>query len=174
MPWEDQDAREHVARTEALLSGLGALGGPAEREQTTEALQAVIALYGECLARVMRHADPASSAAIAADELVRHLLLVHDLHPDPAETRVRAALDGLRGQIDAELIAVDGGSARVRVRARGCGSSAESLRETVREAVLWAAPEVERVELDEASGQPEPALIPVDELFRTGAGREGG
>ncbi|MEV4442462.1 NifU family protein [Streptomyces sp. NPDC049577] len=170
MSWNDETAREHVSRTEALLAGLDDLADAPAGDQAAQALQAVVALYGECLARVMGHADGALAGALAADELVGHLLLVHDLHPDPVEIRVRRGLAAAgEGGVEAELIAVEGAVARVRVRARGCGSagSAESARQAVRDAVCWAAPEIERVEA-EADGGPAPTLIPVDSLFRAG------
>ncbi len=97
MPWKDEEAREHVARTEALLARIEELPDNAARAQAVQTLQAMTALYGECLARVMTHADDALSGTLAADELVGQLLLVHDLHPDPVRTRVERALADLQG-----------------------------------------------------------------------------
>ncbi len=174
MAWDDRQARDHVVRTEALLTSLSALSDPAARDRATEAAQALVALYGECLARVMALAGADTARAVADDELVGHLLLVHGLHPEPAEGRIRTALAGLRGLGEAELLAVEGPLARVRVRARGCGSSGETLRTAVQEAVAWAAPEIERVEIEEAAAAAvEPPLIPVEALSRGGA-RTGG
>ncbi|MFD8542915.1 NifU family protein [Streptomyces sp. NPDC059649] len=173
MTWDDRQARDHVVRTETLLTALSGLSDPAARDRATEAAQALVALYGECLARVMALAGADTARAVADDELVGHLLLVHGLHPEPADARIRTALAGLRGLGDAELLAVKGEFARVRVRARGCGSSGETLRTAVREAVAWAAPEIERVEIEEAATSVEPPLIPVEALSRGGA-RTGG
>ncbi len=168
MSWSDQEAREHVARAEALLARLDTLPDPDVREQVAETLAAVVALYGEGLARVLRHADDTGAAALAGDELVGHLLLVHDLHPEPADARVRRALGRVRAAGGAELVALDGRVARVGLRARGCASSAEATRQEVRDAVGWAAPEIDRVEFEEEAA-PMP-LIAVDSLFRAGAG----
>lgn len=163
MSWNESEAREHVARTEKLLSGLEELADATAREQAMDALHALAELYGECLARVMRHADTAAAAAIASDELVSHLLLVHDLHPESAERRVRRALDGLRG---VTVLDVREPEVRVRLSPQGCGAPpAEQLSQSVRDAVAWAAPEIERVETETA--EPETAtLISVDSLFR--------
>ncbi|GHG51100.1 nitrogen fixation protein NifU [Streptomyces griseocarneus] len=161
MTWNDSETREHVARAEALLSSLAALPDAAVRDQVADALHAVVELYGQCLARVLEHTAGPARDALVDDELVGHLLLVHDLHPEPVEARVRRALRGLR----AELVAVEGRLARVRLAAGGCGSHAERAEEDVRAAVTWAAPEIERVEVTE----PAPGtLIPVDSLFRAG------
>lgn len=159
MPWTNEEAREHVARTEALLGGLETLPDNAARAQAVQTLQAMAALYGQCLARVMAHADEETAGALAADELVGQLLLVHDLHPDPVRERVERAVAELDG---VELIDVEGPVARLRVSASGCGSSGQARQEAAREAVLCAAPEIEDVVAVAASGQP---VIPVDALF---------
>jgi hypothetical protein len=165
MPWDEDEARQHVARTEELLSGTETLTDTAAREQAMDALHALAQLYGECLARVMRYADPQASAVLASDELIGHLLLVHDLHPHPVEQRVRRALDDVRG---AEVLSVREPEVRVALSPQGCGGpSEEELAKAVRDAVVWAAPEIERVETERAVPQPEAAtVIPVDALFR--------
>jgi vacuolar-type H+-ATPase catalytic subunit A/Vma1 len=170
MTWNERETREHVARTEELLSGLDSLADTAAREQALDALHALAEMYGECLARVMSHADGATRSAIAADELVSRLLLVHELHPETAGQRVRRALEDVRG---VSVLHADEAEVRVRIAPQGCGSPpAEQLAQTVRDAVAWAAPEVRRVETEDAA--PEPSLIPVDALFRGGAAQPAG
>ena len=91
-----------------------------------EAVQALMDLYGEGLRRMM-------AGAREEDDLVSHLLVLHDLHPVPLDERVREAL-GDRG----ELVAVDGAVVRVRLKG-GCGSAG------VEEAIRAAVPDVEAV-----------------------------
>src|SRR5918911_2322999 len=79
---DDAEVRELVARVEGLLGDLDVRG--------TKAVQALVELYGEALARFVAGADPVE------DELLSHLLLVHDLHPVDVETRVRRAIDDVR------------------------------------------------------------------------------
>ncbi|GHC74047.1 NifU family protein [Streptomyces cinnamoneus] len=167
MTWTDHDAREHVTRTEELLARIDELPDAHPREQARAALHAVVELYGECLARVLRHTDATTAAHLAADELLGHVLLVHDLHPDPVATRVRRALQHVRGG-EAELLAVDGPVVRVRLRPTGCGASHEALHTAVETAVAWAAPEIERVESTRDAPDAPAALIPVESLFRPG------
>jgi hypothetical protein len=170
MRWQDEQARERVVQVEQMLSRLDALADPAARTQALGTVTAVVELYGQCLARIIGHvtesADAAPTAAIVADELVGHLLLVHDLHPEPAEVRVRRALEAVPG---AELLGVEQSVARVRLGGgaggSSCGSSVSAMRRPVEEAVTRAAPEIERVEIaDDAPGGPQ-ALIPVESLF---------
>ena len=131
---DDAEVRELVGRAQSLLGGLD--------ERGTEAVQALVELYGEALARVVAGADPTE------DELLSHLLLVHDLHPVDVETRVRRALDDVRPYLgshggDVELLGVEDGVARVRLEGtcNGCPSSTVTLRNAIEEAIMRAAPE---------------------------------
>lgn len=173
-PWTDLVARERVARADALLAGLDTLASTAAARQAAETVEALVALYGECLARIMHHlADAAGgelTGRLAADELIGHLLLVHDLHPDPVSTRVRRAVEQVHAQAAprgglVELLELYEAEVRVRLSAAGCGSSSAALEQAVTEAVTQAAPEIEKVTV--VAGEPQ-ALIPVDALFRGG------
>jgi Fe-S cluster biogenesis protein NfuA len=153
---DDVEVRELVARVESLLGGLD--------ERATEAVQALVELYGEALARFVAGADPTT------DELLSHLLLVHDLHPVDVETRVRRALDDVRPYLgshggDVELVGVEEGVARVRLggTCNGCPSSAVTLRNAIEEAIMQAAPELERVDAEGVT-EPQPALVQIGSL----------
>ncbi|GAA3379050.1 NifU family protein [Streptomyces sannanensis] len=168
MPWSDEDAREQVARVEALLGSLEHLPDDAARTRATESVRALVDLYGDCLARIMGRADAGLRAALAEDELVCQLLLVHDLHPLPAEERVRRALDEARPVLheqggDAEFLGVDQAVARVRLSTtgQGCGSTAAALAAAVRDVVSRAAPELDGVETE----QDRRTLIPVTDVL---------
>ena len=146
---------------EALLDRLDTLPDPAARETATAAVQALVALYGEGLARVVERLGPAQARALAEDELVAHLLLLHGLHPVPVQQRVRAALAGVRPYLEShggnvELLGVDGGVVRLRLQGScdGCPASAMTLKQAIEQAVLAAAPDVDRVE---AEGVDDPA-----------------
>lgn len=170
MPWSDTEARTHVGRVETLLGALGALPHDIARTRATETVEALVDLYGECLARLMDHLARHPAAAglaseVAADELVGHLLLVHDLHPLPTEQRIEQALEEAGG--GARLLALDHGTARIALPAEGgcgCGSTAAARTAAVEAAVRRLAPEVERVETVQETAAARP-LIPVDALF---------
>jgi Fe-S cluster biogenesis protein NfuA len=107
--------------------------------------------------------DGRLAEALAGDELVSHLLVLHGLHPVPLEARVRGALDSVRPYLDShggdvELLAIEGAIARVRLEGtcNGCASSAVTLTHAIEEAIARAAPELERIEAEgvaEASAQ---------------------
>jgi Fe-S cluster biogenesis protein NfuA/nitrite reductase/ring-hydroxylating ferredoxin subunit len=152
-----------VARLEGLLTELEALPDPAARDKAMETVQALLDLYGEGLARIMAQVD---GAALADDELVEHLLFLHDLHPVPVETRVREALDGVRPYLeshggDVQLLGVDEGVVRLALQGScsGCPSSAMTLKLAIEEAIHKAAPDVEEV-VAEGAVEPKPAPGP--------------
>ena len=158
---DDQEARERVARVEALLDEVESLPDPHSRNKAIEMVQAMLDLYGEGLARVMAHARDGGAEALAdtlaGDELVSHLLLLHDLHPLGVEARVLGALDEVRPYLEShggnvEFLGVTDGVVRLRMQGScsGCPSSTVTLKLAIEEAVFKAAPDVEAVEAEGA------------------------
>jgi Fe-S cluster biogenesis protein NfuA len=158
---DDAEVRELVARVESLLADLD--------DRATEAVRALVELYGEALRRIGERVE---LDQLVEDELITHLLLVHDLHPVDVEIRVRRALDDVRPYLgthggDVELLGVDDGVAHVRLAGtcNGCPSSALTLRNAIEEAILRAAPDVERIEAEGvADAEPQPALLQIGSL----------
>lgn len=156
---DDREARELVGRIEAQLEAAG--------EGAAELVASLLELYGEGLARVLaRVPDP---AAVAGDEVVGHLLLLHGLHPVPLAERVRGALDEVRPYLeshggDVELLGVEDGVARLRLQGScsGCPSSTATLKLAIEEAVQKAAPDVERIEAEGVAAPAEPALLQIE------------
>ena len=160
---------ETVARVERLLEEVEALPDAAARDKALETVQALLDLYGEGLSRILSQVD---TSAVADDELVEHLLLLHDLHPVPVEARVRDALDGVRPYLeshggDVELLGVDEGVVRLALRGScsGCPSSTMTLKLAIEEAIHKAAPDVDEVVADglaEPAPAPGPTLLQLD------------
>jgi Fe-S cluster biogenesis protein NfuA len=150
-------AATEVSRVEELLERLEALPDPTAREVALDTVQALLELYGEGLGRIVDAIGPEQTQVLAGDELVGHLLLLHGAHPVSVEERVREALDGVRPYLgshggDVELLEVQGGVARVRLQGscEGCPASAATLKLAIEDAVLKAAPDVDRVEAQDA------------------------
>ena len=159
---DEQDWQQTGARIDTLIEA-SASAGPLARERAEELLRLVTDLYGAGLERLLGvlHEHGALTGevlgAIAADDLVAALLLVHGRHPESPATRIARAVSGLAG---VELLEVTEGVARLRLPAgHGCGSA--GLRQAVEEAVEAAAPEIAEVRLEE----PAAGLIPVSSLF---------
>lgn len=176
-------APELLARVEGLLERLEAIPDAAARETATEALHAVIDLYGEGLGRILqilsRRDDRAALCGeLAGEELVAHLLLVHGLHPVPIEVRVRSALEGVLPYLEShggnvELLGVSDGVAHLRLEGScsGCPSSALTLKLAIEDAIFKAAPDVEEVRAEGASppAAPAPGLMQLEIAGPAGA-----
>jgi Fe-S cluster biogenesis protein NfuA/nitrite reductase/ring-hydroxylating ferredoxin subunit len=154
---DDLRARELVAGVEGLLAELEALAEPAARDTATAAVQGILDIYGEALARVV---ECGGAERLVEDELIAHLLIVHGLHPTPLRERVLAALDEVRPYLeshggDVELAGVEEGVVRLRMQGScdGCPSSSATLQLAIEDAIRKAAPDVEQIE---AEGGPEP------------------
>jgi hypothetical protein len=158
----DPEVRKRIARLEAQLGALEALPDGPARVAVVDAMQSVIALYGEALTRVVEHVVTARDStvweAIVQDELLSHLLILHDLHPDDPATRAARAVEEVRrvwrtAPEAVEMLAVEADVARVRIKGNGNG-----LRAAVEAAILGAVPEITTVEITEVDA-PAPALV---------------
>ncbi|MBA3309610.1 MAG: NifU family protein [Nocardioidaceae bacterium] len=161
---EPDQLRAAGDRIEVLLDA-SASGGAVARERAEELVRLVADLYGGGLERVLSivhdagHLDDALLAALAADDLVASLLLVHGLHPYDVSTRVEEALDSVRPYLgshggDVELLEVVGDEV-VRLRllgsCDGCPSSSVTLKLAVEGAIEAAAPEITTIEVEESA-----------------------
>jgi hypothetical protein len=148
---DDSEVEQRLGRLDEVLDRLESVPGPTA-DAGVEAVQLLSEVYGEALARVLDLAPRGLVHELADDQLVGHLLVLHELHPDPVEARVRRALDDLRPHVGAlELLSVEDGVARVRLpEASGCGAARRT--EAVRETVLAMAPELRLVDAQPAGG----------------------
>jgi Fe-S cluster biogenesis protein NfuA/nitrite reductase/ring-hydroxylating ferredoxin subunit len=170
---DDEAARERVTRVEALLEEVEALGDPAAG-MATELVGAMLDLYGEGLGRIVSGLADAGHGglppAVAEDELVSHLLFLHDLHPVDLDTRVREALGEVRPYLEShggnvELLSTEGGVVRLRLEGScsGCPSSAMTLKLAIEDAIYKIAPEVEAIEAEGATeAEPQPQLLQLE------------
>jgi Fe-S cluster biogenesis protein NfuA/nitrite reductase/ring-hydroxylating ferredoxin subunit len=166
------DFRAVGERINALLDA-SASGGAVARERAEELVRLVADLYGSGLERTLSilydlgRLDDDALAALAADDLVSSLLLVHDLHPYDVTTRVEQALDNVRPYLgshggDVELLSVSEDVVRLRLLGScdGCPSSSVTLKLAVEGAIEAAAPEIVRIDVD-TGGEAPPASGPV-------------
>jgi Fe-S cluster biogenesis protein NfuA/nitrite reductase/ring-hydroxylating ferredoxin subunit len=164
-------------RIEVLLEA-SSTGGAVQRRRAEELVGLVTDLYGNGLERVLQildgmgRLDDDAVAALAGDDLVAGLLLVHGLHPYPVEQRIEAALTRVRPYLgshggNVELVGVDDmGVVRLRLLGScdGCPSSAVTLQLAVEGAVEDAAPEITGIEVETPNTEKTPGLISIDSL----------
>jgi Fe-S cluster biogenesis protein NfuA/nitrite reductase/ring-hydroxylating ferredoxin subunit len=147
-------------------------------ERAEELVRLVVELYGAGFERLLELAYDAGALsdelldALAADELVSSLLLVHGLHPYGVAERVERALDDVRPYLgshggDVRLLDVtDDGVVRLQLLGScdGCASSSVTLELAVNEAIRTAAPEVVRIDVEAAAPESASGVIPVEQL----------
>lgn len=150
------DVRRAGDRIEQLLSELH------DEPRAEELVRIVTDLYGTALETIVdlaRSHAPPLLPLLVNDELVASLLLVHGLHPDDIVSRVERGLASVRPFLaqhhgDVELLGVDPEAGAVLIRllgnCDGCPSSAVTLQTAVEQAVVEAAPEITRIDVDES------------------------
>jgi Fe-S cluster biogenesis protein NfuA/nitrite reductase/ring-hydroxylating ferredoxin subunit len=175
---EPSDWRWAGERIETLLDASSA-GGAVARERAEELVRLVADLYGGGLERVLElmyergHLDDDTLDALARDDLVASLLLVHGLHPYGVQQRVEQALESVRPYLgshdgDVELLEVtEDGVVRLRLLGScdGCPSSSVTLKLAVEGAIEAAAPEVTAIEVETPVAASTGSVIPATALF---------
>jgi Fe-S cluster biogenesis protein NfuA len=165
------------ARIEELVRQLESSADPGSLAMARELVQALMELYRAGLERlteiVARRGEPGMEILeeLGRDELVGNLLAANGVHPLDLETRVARALDQLRGRLrgqgSVELIGIDAGAIQLRLRASGsgCGSSADSFRSVVEEAMYDAAPDLMQLTIEVVEEQGAAAgFVPLEKL----------
>ncbi|MEO7564380.1 MAG: hypothetical protein ABIS46_04045 [Sphingomicrobium sp.] len=145
-------------RIEALIKAIEAAGEHPAAASARELVTLLLDLHGDGLTAIMSvlAASPGSEAIIAkldGDEQARALLLLHGLHPDDTETRVRRAVERLRPHLGVDGIRIEvehvaAGTARLSVSdSKGAINGARQmlLPVEIEQIVFDAAPEIERV-----------------------------
>jgi Fe-S cluster biogenesis protein NfuA/nitrite reductase/ring-hydroxylating ferredoxin subunit len=163
-----------VGRVQELQAQLDASGDSATREVAEALVSAVVQMYGVGLEKIFgalaTHGEAGEqiAAGLAEDPDVGSLLLIHDLHPIPLETRVTEALEKVRPYMEShggnvELRSLEEGVARIRLQGScsDCKASSATLELAIKQALEEAAPdlwalEVEGINEDPTTGMPLP------------------
>ncbi len=165
MQQERQEHQRRAARIETLLQELAAFPDPRVSATAEELVQTLLDLYGEGLARILElvaqaeGADDALTQALARDDLVGALFLLHGLHPVDLKTRLLQALDALQPSIEsrggaAELIGIENGIARLRLAGNCQGCSASALKAELEEALYQAVPDLGGLQIEDGADAP--------------------
>ena len=162
---------ELVQSIQDLQERLHQSGDPATRDVADRLVSAIVQMYGAGLERIVDLLADAGqegrriATALAEDDVVATLLLIHDLHPVPLEDRVKAALDSVRPYMEShggnvELLSLHDGVATIHLRGScsDCAASAVTLELAIKQALEEAAPDLEALEVLGGSGSgPGPA-----------------
>ena len=156
-------------RVEALLAQLRQQGGDPAAATGDELVRLLVEFYGAGLERIVEIvADDRRELldVLADDPLIESQLILHGLHPVGVDERIERALDRVRPYLGSHAGGVaylgidDGGVAHLRLdgSCNGCPSSTVTVRMTIEEAVLGAAPEVAGIEVEGQTEKPKPLL----------------
>ena len=170
---DEVEPRALVADVERRLEELEAVPDGAAREAAVDVMRALLDLYGAGLERIVEEIaardDGQLAEALAQDELVAHLLLLHGLHPIPLEDRVRAALEQVRPYLeshggDVEVLEIDPPAVRLRLEGScsGCPSSTMTLKLAIENAIRKEAPEIEDIVAEGAVSASQNPLIQLE------------
>jgi Fe-S cluster biogenesis protein NfuA len=160
--------RDTGERIEQLLDELQS-AEPACAAKAEEAVRLIVEFYGAGLTRLVEELGTQVTTEVAGDPLVASLLLLHNLHPVPVETRIETALDTVRPYMGSHggWIAFDGinddGVAHVTLQGScsGCPSSLITMKSQVEQAVAEAAPELTGIDVEGVT-EPEAVTTPVE------------
>jgi Fe-S cluster biogenesis protein NfuA/nitrite reductase/ring-hydroxylating ferredoxin subunit len=159
---------ELLDRVQQLSAQVDQLSDPRARELAQDLVAAVIAMYGDGLARIMevisesREAGATILDQLAQDGAVASLLLIHDLYPVSLEQRVVEALNTVRPSMEShggtvELVGIDDGVARLVLQGscNGCSASRATLELAIKQALDEHAPDLAGLQVTGVT--PEPA-----------------
>jgi Fe-S cluster biogenesis protein NfuA len=171
---DHQHTREQVERIELLLRKFEDSPDKSARDNAGELVQALMDVHGAGLARMIdaiaEQGLPGQSILkkLADDEIAGGLLALYGLHPVSIADRVRAAIAELHPTLEShqatlEILSIEDGTARLRLiaAAGGCHSGGKQLKELVEDSLIGAAPELMRVEIEEATAEPKPVFVPL-------------
>jgi len=156
-------------RVESLLADVARQGGSRAGSAAEDLVRLLVDYYGAGLTRVIELVDAADSGIVlqlAEDPLVASQLILHGLHPVDVDTRIERALDTVRPYLGSHAGGVaylgidDAGVAHLRLdgSCNGCPSSTVTVRMTIEEALLRAAPELTAIEVEGQAARPERLL----------------
>jgi hypothetical protein len=141
--------QELAQRVEGLVLRIAAIPDPEGREAAQQLMASILELHGAGMGRMMEITAAAGDPGqilirrFAGDSLVAGLLLLHNLHPDDLETRVRHSLGRWHGSAD--LVGEFEGVVRIRLYGGGCG-----VKDAVEAAIRDAAPDAVEIVIEES------------------------
>jgi Fe-S cluster biogenesis protein NfuA/nitrite reductase/ring-hydroxylating ferredoxin subunit len=154
------------SRIQELVAQIDALPKSPARVLFQECLESVLSFYGHGLERILQLVADAGPNGqkiyhdLIHDNVVRGLLIIHDLHPVDLETRLRDALDKVRPYLrshggNVELISLTNDVARLRLQGtcKSCASSTVTLELAIRQAIEEACPDLIGFEVEGAPPQ---------------------
>jgi Fe-S cluster biogenesis protein NfuA/nitrite reductase/ring-hydroxylating ferredoxin subunit len=144
-----------------LLAEVEALPYPGAKELIQDCMESVLGFYGAGLKRILQVVSEDGPEGrkvfrdLIRDDVVKGLLLIHDLHPLNLEARLLEALEKVRPYLkshggNVELISLENNVARLRLQGtcQSCASSSVTLELAIRHAIEQACPDLVHFEVE--------------------------
>lgn len=152
---DDKDFRAKIQRIGELVAELDSITQPEIRASAKALVQLILDLNAagleQALEIIAKDRDTGQKIIddLGRDALVSSLLVLYGLHPLDLESRVEQALEKVRASVrkgggELELLSLTGGTVRLRLRVTGhtCGSTGNTLKKMVEDALFEAAPDM--------------------------------
>jgi len=153
---KQKEVETQIESIDKMVRALEEAKDPVMRANAKELVQALMALHGACLERMLevvgQSGEPGKSVidTFARDGVVKSVLLLYGLHPVDIKTRVLEALEKTGPSMRSHAGTVsfvgidDAGMLTLRMEGKsgGCGSSASALKQAVEQAIYEAAPDI--------------------------------
>ena len=148
-----------LRRLEDLTIALNKASSLNASEAARELLELVLDLHGLALARLtsvivgVRDGE-ALTGRMIADPYIGAILLLHGLHPQSAEVRLRKVIERMNSEwamrgCRVDLIGIEQASARVRIQRNAGAEDKEGLRREVEDILINAAPDLDDIVIEE-------------------------
>lgn len=160
-------------RIEQILGELEAAADQSVVEKAEDLVHTLLEFYGTGLTRIVEMVRDTPDgehllSVLADDDLVKGLLVLHDLHPKTVLERVTEALDKVRPYLgshagDVDLLGVDAdGVLRLQLKGTcdGCPSSTVTVKYAIEKAIHSAAPEISDIDVAGVVEEQPPATGP--------------
>jgi|HubBroStandDraft_4_1064222.scaffolds.fasta_scaffold293638_2 hypothetical protein len=175
MPGEGE-FQGRIERIEGLIHRLEAIPDAAQRNEMRELLQAVLELHAAALesmlAIVSEVGDPESrlSEALLRDPLVASVLLLHGLHPQDLDARVRGAIEKAQGVLRGygarvTFVGAPGRNVRLEVRGVDAGHTAKAVRAVLEAEIYETAPDAASISILGLERFETPGFVPLEQIL---------
>ncbi|HEU4680063.1 MAG TPA: NifU family protein [Terrimicrobiaceae bacterium] len=157
-------------RIQELIERVNEVPDPSSRVILEECLESLLSFYGRGLERILELVEEAGPEGqkvyenLINDGAVRGLLLIHNLHPVPLETRLLEALAKIRPYMEShggnvELLSLHDDIATLRLQGhcKTCPSSTVTMELAIRSAIEEACPDLMGFEVEGIASAPETA-----------------
>jgi Fe-S cluster biogenesis protein NfuA len=180
---KQKEVESQIASIDRIVRSLEDATDTVLRANAKELVEALMALHGACLERMLEITGKTGVAGksiienFGRDDIVKSVLLLYGLHPVDLQTRVQEALEKTRPYLhkiggNVAFVSIDDAgilTLRMEGKSDGCQSSASSLKQSVEQAIHEAAPDISAIVME---GYVEPTatagFVPLTSLAASG------